>query len=246
MKSIIGITVLLPIVFMMGASAQETNEAVEIQPAISSSGGLQIEGRTDQERIEFLSRVAAAYFEEGDPANAINAYERILEIDPGNRVTRFTISHVYIMAKRYAEAEALLLELIEEYPDDFTIKNNLAWLYATAEDPSFRKGEEAIRLAQEALAITPNDHHVWSTLAEAYYVTGDYEKAQRAVQHMAKLAMRDSKNITKEIVDGYNSQILKCKRAWDSDKALRGEEEEPAEDSTTEAPDSSVSDDSAQ
>ena len=52
MKSIIGITVLLPIVFMMGASAQETNEAVEIQPAISSSGGLQIEGRTDQERID--------------------------------------------------------------------------------------------------------------------------------------------------------------------------------------------------
>ena len=190
----------------------------------TGSSGLQIETRTDEERIKFLLDVGNVYFKEQDLDSAISAYERVLEIDPMNKEARYIVSHVYIQAKQYAKAEKMLMELIDEYPEDFQLKNNLAWMYATAEDPAFRHGDKAIELSQEAMALAPNDHHVWSTLSEAYYVTGHYEKAYRAINQMAKLASRYGKDITQDMVDDYNEQIRKCKRAIDTEKALKGED----------------------
>jgi len=83
------------------------------------------------------------------------------------------------------------------------------------------------------MVLAPYDHHIWSTLAEAYYVTGQYEKAYRAITHMASLAARYGQNITKDMIADYNEQILRCKRAWDSEKALN-EQENSTESSANE------------
>lgn len=180
--------------------------------------------RTQEMRIEFLLEVAQAYSKEGDFAAAIDAYERILKIEPSHPQARYLVSHIYIQAKQYKKAEELLLALIKDRPQDFTLLNNLAWVYATAEDPSIRNGEKAINYAQEAMLIAPNDHHIWSTLSEAYYMSGDYEKAYRAIEHMARLAMRYGTDITEESVKEYNEQIRKCKRAMDTAEAMKAEE----------------------
>jgi tetratricopeptide (TPR) repeat protein len=214
------------ILFLLGALpclsiAQET-QRVET----ASTSGLQINTRTDEERIQFLSNVAQVYFADEDFESAMNAYERILEIDPENPEALYIIAHVYINAKQYAKAQTLLKKLIEENPDDFKLKNNLAWLYATAEDPRYRDGAKAVKYAQEAMVIEPNDHHVWSTLSEAHYINGEYEKAYRAIKNMALLASRYGAGITKESVESYNEQIRKCKRAWDTQKMLEGDEDE--------------------
>jgi len=198
--------------------------AQESKPETSGSG-LQLETRTDEERCDFLLEVARVYVQEENYQSAINAYKRILQIDPKNKQARYILGHVYISNKQYAEAEVSLKELIQEFPDDFQLKNNLAWLYATAEDPTFRDGQKAIAMAHEAMVLAPNDHHVWSTLAEAYYVSGEYEKAYRAIKQMAALASRYGTDITKEDVEGYNEQIRKCKRAWETQKALDDEED---------------------
>ncbi|WP_372845684.1 tetratricopeptide repeat protein [Pontiella sp.] len=190
------------------------------------SAGIQINQKTDAERIEFLLSVADAYFAEKEYESAVSAYERILEIDPNHQQSRYVIGHVYIEAKQYQKAEKLLSELVEDFPEDFKLKNNLAWLYATAEDPAVRDGHKAIALAQEAMAIDPYDHHVWSTLAEAYYVTGQYEKAYRAITHMASVATTHGQGVTQEQVDAYNEQIRKCKRAWDTQKMIEGTDDE--------------------
>lgn len=196
-------------------------------PAPSSSGGLQINTQSEEERLTFLLTVGEAYLKEGDFESAVSAYERILEIDPMHRQARYVVSHVYINAKAYKKAEKLMLELINDFPEDFQLKNNLAWLYATAEDPAYRNGKKAVEYAQEAMILAPNDHHVWSTLSEAYYIAGEYEKAHRAIIHMATLASRyGGKGVTKESVDSYNEQIRKCKRALDTFNALKGDDEE--------------------
>jgi tetratricopeptide (TPR) repeat protein len=182
------------------------------------------DNRTQEKRIEFLLEVAEAYSKEGDFPAAIDAYERILEIDPAHQQVRYLISHIYIRAKEYQKAEAFLLALIKDRPDDFTLLNNLAWVYATAEDPAIRDGEKAIDYAQEALLIAPNDHHIWSTLSEAYYMSGDYEKAYRAIEQMARLATRYGQGITEESVKEYNNQIRKCKRAMDTAEAMKSAE----------------------
>lgn len=210
-------TFLLPI-FILSAiqpiQAQET----------PSTSGLTLNDRTDEDRIDFLLQVAQVYFKEDDLTSAMNAYERILEIDPEHKESRYIVAHVYINAKEYNKAETLLLQLIKEDPEDFKLKNNIAWLYATADDVKFRDGEKAVRFAQEAMVIAPNDHHVWSTLSEAHYINGEYERAYDAITTMAKLATKQGSGVTKEQVEGYNDQIRKCKRAWDTQKMLEEEE----------------------
>lgn len=204
----------------LAANAQDTSTSSQ------TSSGLVINERTDEERIRFLLDVAQVYFQDDDFVSAMGAYERVLEIDPENTEANYIVAHVYISAKAYAKAEALLLKLIEQDPEDFTLKNNLAWLYATAEDPKYRDGKKAVRYAQEAMILEPNDHHIWSTLSEAHYINGDYEKAYDAITTMAKLAAKYGKGVTKEQVDEYNEQIRKCKRAWDTQKVLESEETE--------------------
>jgi tetratricopeptide (TPR) repeat protein len=178
------------------------------------------EERTQQNRIDFLLGVAQAYTKEGDLASAIDAYDRILAIDPGHGQTRYLVSHAYIQTKQYNRAISLILELIEERPQDFTLLNNLAWIYATAEDPAIRNGDKAVDYAHKAMVLAPNDHHVWSTLAEAYYTSGDYEKAYRAIKHMALLVNRYGRGITEESVQEYREQFRKCKRAMDTAEAM--------------------------
>ncbi len=217
---IVSFTLIAAAALAGGAGAQETNA-----PAAETSG-LQLDTRTDEDRIEFLINVAQVYFEEKDYESAVSAYERVLEIDPTHQQANYIIGHVYIEAGRFANAEKQLTKLAEENPEDFKLLNNLAWLYATAADPKIRDGAKAVEIAQRAMVLAPNDHHVWSTLSEAYYVMGEYEKAHRAINQMARLASRYGKNITEEAVADYNEQIRKCKRAWDTQKMLDGEDEE--------------------
>ncbi|MCF7849288.1 MAG: hypothetical protein K9M45_10580, partial [Kiritimatiellales bacterium] len=80
-----------------------------------------------------------------------------------------------------------------------------------------------VTFAQEALLLAPNDYHVWSTLAEAYYVSGEYKKAYRAIQQMASLAATYGKNLGQHEVEEYNSQIRKCRRAVETMKTISGE-----------------------
>ena len=219
-------TILITATLAAASFAQETNTPLD--EAVSNTNnvpapadtGLRIDARTDQERVEFLNRVAMVYYEEKDFNSAVSAFERVLEIDPTNQRARYTLGHMYINAKQFKKAEAQLLALLDAYPDDYKLLNNLAWLYATSEDRDIRNGEKAIRLAQDAMVLAPNDHHVWSTLSEAYYVTGQYEKALRAIEHMARVAARYGEGITKESIDDYNAQIRKCQRAMETQKVL--------------------------
>ena len=188
-----------------------------------SSLGLSID-RTRQERIKFLLNVAQVYIKEKDFPAAVSAYERILEIDPKNQQAKYVVAHTYVSAKQYRKAEPLLISLTKEHPEDFRLWNNLAWLYATAEDPSIRNGKKAVKIAHKAMALAPNDYHVWSTLSEAHYVSGDYEKAYRAVMNMARLAARYGTDVTEESIKEYNEQINKCKRSMDAAKMLEESE----------------------
>lgn len=176
--------------------------------------------RTDTEKVAFLINVARAYLQDNELDECINAFERALEIDPNNHDANYILSFVYINAKKYKEAEELLFKLAKIFPDDFKIWNNIAWLYATAEDPNYRDGKKAVKYAHEAMVLAPTDHHVWSTLSEAYYVCGEYEKANRSILHMVAL-VQNATGLTQESVDEYNKQLRKCRRALDAHNAMK-------------------------
>lgn len=201
--------------------AQETDPVEQTDTASTAESGLPSDNRTEQDRIDLLLNVGSVYMEEQDYTSAISAFKRVLELDPENQQARYILTYAYINTAQVKEAVELLNQLIEDYPDDFQLKNNLAWLYATTPDPAFRDGRKAIKLAQQAMVLAPYDHHIWSTLSEAYYVSGDYEKAFRAIKQMAALASQSGNGITQEMVDNYNEQLRKCRRAWETEQALK-------------------------
>ncbi len=80
-------------------------------------------------------------------------------------------------SKRWKEAEDALQKGLGLAPESSALLNNLAWLYAIADAPVRNPGK-AVELATKAAAITRNRQpSILDTLAEAYFASGNRDKA---------------------------------------------------------------------
>ncbi len=180
-----------------------------------------VSNEENNQRIEMLERVGSIYFQEGDLDAALDVFNRILEINPHHKQTRVLKGLIFVSTARYKEAIENMTSLIEDYPNDYQAMNNLAWVYATADDRKYQNAQLSVELAQQALVLSPYDHHVWSTLSEAYYIAGDYEKANRAILHLVKLSTSKGAKMSKDMIETYNNQIRKCQRAIEAELLLK-------------------------
>ena len=180
-----------------------------------------VSSEENNQRIEMLERVGSIYFQEGDLDAALDVFNRILTINPHHKQSRVLKGLVFVSTARYKEAIENMTALIEDYPNDYQAMNNLAWVYATSDDRKYQNAQLSVELAQKALVLSPYDHHVWSTLSEAYYVAGDYEKANRAILHLVKLSTSKGAKMSKDMVETYNNQIRKCQRAIEAELLLK-------------------------
>lgn len=97
------------------------------------------------------------------------------------------LAGLYYQQKNYAKAISFYRLTLKIAPRDAEVLNNLAWLYATCEDHSFRNPQEALDLAKRAAAINPRPH-VLDTLAESYYINRQFQNAIRAARLALKTA----------------------------------------------------------
>ncbi len=147
----------------------------------------------------------------GNHDRAIAYFREALEVDPENRRALFGLGTSLIATEQYGEATNVLARSIELEPGDYFAINNLAWLHATARDIRFRDGRRAVEYARRALVISPSDYRVWSTLASAYYVSGQYASARRAAEEALRLARLS--NLTSNVVAEYEAQVRRCRAA---------------------------------
>jgi Zn-dependent protease with chaperone function len=77
------------------------------------------------------------------------------------------------------EAFNYLSKALQNDPRNPEALNSMAWLFATAKEKDLRKPREALVLAQMAIRRSQLPH-IWDTLAEAYYVNGQYQNAVAA------------------------------------------------------------------
>ncbi len=166
----------------------------------------------------FLMNVGIQYTEEEEYEEAERAYLRALKIDPDHERIRFQLGTFYLRMDRYTEAISILEALVAEYPDHSSIRNNLAWAYAIGEGVKNKK--MALLHAREALLSAPIDPSVWNTLAEAYYIAGEYEKAERSSKHAIDLMIQTDPEQT-QIAD-FQAQLQKIQRAAQALKRLEG------------------------
>lgn len=84
-------------------------------------------------------------------------------------------------SKKLVEAERVYLEILNIKPDQPMALNNLAWIYATSEDPALFKPERALPLAETAVKLSP-EPYVLDTYAEALFRTRNVEAALAVIK----------------------------------------------------------------
>lgn len=166
------------------------------------------------DRVTLLLEAAKMYSEEGEYDAAERAYLKALEEEPDNQNVEYALSVLYILTGRSGDAIDILTVLIAGNDDNPVLHNNLAWAYSSA--GKYRDGKKALFHAREAILLAPQSASMWNTLAEAYYISGLYEKALKVSDH-AMILLRETQpdeNTFQQYAEQHQ-KILRAKKAMD-------------------------------
>ncbi len=150
---------------------------------------------------------------------ALGKFEQALKLDAANRSAQFGLATTLSAMGDYEKAIQILNKLLAEPDPGYHVKNNLAWIYATARDVRFRDSAKALDLARAALLEADRDYHVWSTLAEAYFIAGSADKALDSAQIALQLARQAG--VRGESLEQYAQQVEKCRNAKTAAETLK-------------------------
>ncbi len=136
--------------------------------------------------------LASALEGQGKLAEARAILETAERKSPQNPGILEALAEVCAELKLYPEAIRDYTELLKLKPDEWLAQNNLAWLYATCDDPRYRNPGGALRHAVLAVKLTQGKlPNVVDTLAAALYINRKYRLAVAAEGRAVQL---DSRN----------------------------------------------------
>lgn len=142
---------------------------------------------------EFASRLGWVLAHAERNAEAAEAYRKLLsdfadDQDPATREVlrdaRYALSGLAMLLKQSEESEEWLAQVLDEFPDDYGVKNDLGYLWA---DRGVNLGL-ARRLIEEALAEEPDNPAYWDSLGWVKFRQGRVEEAVRDLRKSVKLA----------------------------------------------------------
>ncbi|UCD32458.1 MAG: M48 family metalloprotease [Desulfobacterales bacterium] len=144
------------------------------------------------------------HFNSGETGKKINQhlFENIIKQEliksPENPDLYGHLGDLYYRNKDYAKTVQAYEQSIALEPNNSKVLNNLAWLYATCEDETFRNPQKALRLAEKAANLEESPH-VLDTLAESYFVNGQFENAVATEIRALDLATKNVPYYTKQL-----------------------------------------------
>jgi tetratricopeptide (TPR) repeat protein len=131
------------------------------------------------------------HLHKGQIRPAIENYRKALEIRPLFVAARCNLGKALVIDAEWAEGIEHLREAVRLQPGFLLAKKELAWFLATHPRAEVRDANEAIRLAEQALAMTAGrDAGVLDTLAAAYALEGSYKKAVETAEKARAIATR--------------------------------------------------------
>lgn len=138
--------------------------------------------------------IANVFRQKGQLDDAVLHYHLALQLRPQYAEAHNNLGNTFRQEGKIAEAIREYESALAEEPASVLIKNNLAWLLATAADARLRDGDKAVQLAEETvLATNGRDPVLLHTLAAAYAEKREFAKAVAAAQDALKIA--DEKGI---------------------------------------------------
>jgi len=134
--------------------------------------------RLNSTSLEAPLGLAQAYIEQGDPARAEEYLDSFQNNFPHTAEAQDEAASHFSQHKLYAEAVEHYQEALRLDPNDAEAQNDLAWLYATCDDPKFRNPQAALEHARRAVELTHwTQAGVIDTLAEALYANQNFAEA---------------------------------------------------------------------
>lgn len=128
-----------------------------------------------------FARRADVYFSMKDVTLAAKDYEHALKLDPQYPAAASKLSTAYILLKRPADAEKMLLQAVELEPKNGQLLQNLSSVFLTNGKP-----EQAISTAKRALQVAPTSE-LYVTLGNAYEALGDAQNSLISFQRASDL-----------------------------------------------------------
>ncbi|KKL95959.1 hypothetical protein LCGC14_1849350 [marine sediment metagenome] len=141
---------------------------------------------------------------------AEKCYLRSLAINP-----RYILAYISLARLAEARGDARVVRnyahrRLQLDPDDYRVRNTLAWMLATSPNDAFRDGAEAVRLAKRACELTKfQDPIPMDTLAAAYAEAGQFDQAVEMAGRAVGVA---SGKVGEEAIRGYRNRLALYQR----------------------------------
>ena len=129
-----------------------------------------------------------AFEENGEMDRALEAYRRVLNVDPGQSELASRVAALLIREEDFPQAIDVLKDAIKENPNDADPYQQLAFIYAKY----LKKMDQAIDYANRAIALNPRDIEAYHRLVEIELAAGDEKKALDVLDRAAKVRSDDA------------------------------------------------------
>ena len=128
--------------------------------------------------------------EKGRLDEALAHLTEAIRLDPGKGNAYFSLGRIMVRKGRLAEAASCYAEAVRLEPDERSL-NALAWLLATAPDPSLRDGKKAVALATRLCELTRYQApRALDILGASYAEAGMFPEASRAATSAVECALK--------------------------------------------------------
>ncbi len=148
--------------------------------------------------------LALAYNQQGDLAKSQEIMAKLVAEQLSTAEGQLALADLMAERKLYAQAIQRYEAALRLKPELATAHNNLAWLYATSEDPNFRKPQEALEHARRAVELSQWKQAAFlDTLAEALYVNQKFDEAVKV--QVKALALEPNNQAYKDHMTRYRN-----------------------------------------
>jgi tetratricopeptide (TPR) repeat protein len=154
------------------------------------------------------------YVQKRDPERAISEYREAVKLSPDAASVHNNLAFALSQIGQTRQAIAEWQEALRLDPKNIEVLGNIGWVHATSSDSSFRDGERAVDLAQQALQISQDNPKILRVLAAAQAEIGKFEQAIQTARQGLELADRQG---DRDSADSLRSDLL----LYESKRPLR-------------------------
>ena len=129
-----------------------------------------------------------AFEESGQMDKALEAYRKVLNVDPGQSDLASRVAVLLIQQEDFPQAIDVLKDAIKANPNDGEPYRQLAFIYAKY----LKKTDQAVDYANRAIALNPTDIDAYQRLCEIELATGQQQKALNALDLAKKVKTNDA------------------------------------------------------